>query len=130
MNKESFLKIMIILGSAYNKQFDEQEVNIYYDFLKDYDENILKKAIKRIIETNSYIPKISEIKEMCNCIEREYDMQTIERMKQDGYFKSANELDKILMWMNEGIIPECLRKDMGKYNNDLIENKGRLMING
>ena len=63
MTKEEFVKAMTYLGIAYNKEFDETQLSVWYDFFKRENYEDFKNAIKRIISKNQYLPSISELKQ-------------------------------------------------------------------
>ena len=63
MNKETFLKIMTYMGIAYNKEITQEQLEVWYSFLKDYNEVELNNAVKQLINTEKYMPSIAEIKE-------------------------------------------------------------------
>ena len=48
------------------------------------------------------------------------DIETIEIMHKDGYFRISTELEKAKKWAKEGKIPTWLRDDMKEY-----EKKGK-----
>ena len=101
-------------------------IALYQDMLGGYNEQILDKVAKDIIKTRKYMPSIAEIVELCDNTKIEVRNDIVEKMKEDGYFKSPNELDKIYMWLEEGIIPEWFKKDMMTYYNKMI-NKNKLI---
>ena len=51
MNKEKFLKIMTYMGIAYNKEFTKEQLEVWYSFLKEYNDNELNNAVKNLINT-------------------------------------------------------------------------------
>lgn len=61
MDKLNFLNIMKILGTAYNKEFTEEQIEVWYWFFKDYDEDKFNNAVKEMIKTSEKIPSIAEI---------------------------------------------------------------------
>ena len=63
MNKEEFLKGMTILGTAYDKEFTQEQVEVWYSFLKDYKLNDFILAIQELIKTEKFIPSIAHITE-------------------------------------------------------------------
>ena len=63
MTKIQFIKAMTFLAIAYNKEFTEEQLNVWYDFFKNESFEDLKKAIKRIIPKKTHIPSIAELKE-------------------------------------------------------------------
>ena len=63
MNKEEFLKGMTILGTAYDKEFTQEQVEVWYSFLKDYKLNDFILAIQELIKTEKFMPSIAHITE-------------------------------------------------------------------
>ena len=63
MNKEEFLKGITILATAYNKEFTEEQVEVWYSFLKDYKLEEFVVAIQALIKTEKYLPSIAHITE-------------------------------------------------------------------
>ena len=64
MDKEKFLKIITYMGVVYNKEFTEEQVEIWYSFLKDYSVEELNNAVKYLINTEKFLPTIAHIKEV------------------------------------------------------------------
>lgn len=62
MTKEEFVKAMTYLAIAYNKEYTEEQLNVWYDFFKNENYEEFKQAIKRIIPKKTYIPSIAELK--------------------------------------------------------------------
>jgi len=63
MNKEKFLKIMTYMGIAYNKEFTKEQLEVWYSFFKEYTDEELNNAVKKIINTEKYLPSIAQVKE-------------------------------------------------------------------
>lgn len=63
MNQEQFLKGLKYLGAAYNKQFDEEQAAVWYDFFKDTDYEVFRTGVKRIIPKKQFMPSIAELKQ-------------------------------------------------------------------
>lgn len=63
MEKEKFLEMITSISKVYRIKVDEDTIAMYYEFLKDIEEDILKKAFKRIIEKNIYFPTIAHIRQ-------------------------------------------------------------------
>lgn len=63
MNKENFVILITNLSKAFRTTIDEGTIAVYYEFLKDIDEETLKTACKKIIETNTRFPAIAEIRQ-------------------------------------------------------------------
>lgn len=62
MNLEEFTKCMTFLSVAYNKEFTQEQLKVWYEMFKENNSEEFKIAIKRIINTNKYLPSIAEIK--------------------------------------------------------------------
>lgn len=62
MSKEEFLKGITFLTIAYNKEFTEEQVSVWYEFFKDEDYEAFRKAVKRIIPQKQFMPSIAELK--------------------------------------------------------------------
>lgn len=63
MNKENFVMLLTNLSKAFRTTIDEGTIAVYYEFLKDIDENTLKTACKKIIETKTRFPAVAEIRQ-------------------------------------------------------------------
>jgi hypothetical protein len=127
MNKEQFTKGITYLGIAYNKEFNQKEVETFYDFLKDYDYETFKIAIKEIIKDKKFMPSISEMIEFCNKNKQQKKFEILEKMKLQGYFKDLKEYEKAIRWLESGNIPSWFKEDIKQYNNtQQIEYKPQL----
>lgn len=118
---EEFIKNMTYLGLAYDKQYTQEEIKLYYDFLKYFSDDVIVKAIKEIIKTSKFIPKINELIEKCEEIKKETQYEIIEKMKNQGYFKTTQEYEKAIMFLNTNIIPKWFIEDMKKYQQDNLQ---------
>lgn len=116
MNKLEFATAMKHLSIAFNKEFTQDDLNVYYEYLKDYEFKVFKNVIKEIVKCEKFLPKISEIISYCD---RYKNDELINQLDQRNYFKNANDKEKIIMWMNEGIIPEWFREEL----KNLLPNK-------
>ena len=63
MDKKQFVKGLKYLGTAYNKDFTEEQATVWYDFFKDTDYEVFRQAVKRIIPKSKYLPSIAELRE-------------------------------------------------------------------
>lgn len=61
MNKQDFLEGMTILGIAYDKEFTEEQVSVWYQMLGNYTKQEFKSAIQELIKTEEYLPSIAKI---------------------------------------------------------------------
>jgi len=62
MNKNTFLKSISVLESAFDKKISKSAINIYWSRMKDYTDNEFKKAVVRCVDELNYFPKIAELK--------------------------------------------------------------------
>ena len=97
--------------------------NMLEDMLGNYNEQTLDKVAKEIIKTKKYMPSMSEIIELCDNCKIYVQNEIVEYMIKDGYFHSPREIEKVYLWLEEGIIPAWLKEDMKKYYSKMIENK-------
>ena len=124
------LKLKLAYPSYFNKLTDEELIalaQMYKDELSSYNEKTLNIAIKNLIRSNKYMPSLNEIISECESNKTHNANTILERMKKDGYFKNANELDKAYMWLAEGIIPTWLKEDMKTYQQALLTSNTRLI---
>ena len=128
MKKEEFIKCMTYLGIAYNKAYSKFELEQHYEFLSEYSYEELKKAIKDIIKTSKFLPKINELIEKCENVKKESKFNILETMKNDGYFKSEWEYEKATKFLKSGIIPEWFNNDMNNYREKQLTNSERLYL--
>lgn len=129
MSELEFLQVMSFLGTVYSKEYTKEEIEVWYTFFKDYILNSMKSAIKKIVAISKYPPSISELLDAIKDNNKNNIYEVIGRMKDDGYFKkgSYGELsdeqalrnyEKILAWVDKGIIPEWFQEDMKDYMTD------------
>lgn len=62
MTKDQFLKGITFLTIAYNKEFTEEQVSVWYEFFKDDSYDNFRNAVKRIISKKQFMPSIAELK--------------------------------------------------------------------
>ena len=134
MTPEQFKDSMAYLGVAYGKEFTQQELIIHYDFLKEYNDATLVKAIKNIIKKSKFLPKINELVEECeNCKEQvKYDV--LEFMRSKGYFGALSEYEKATRWLETNNIPSWFKEDLNEHYKMMqqvkLEYKETLMLGG
>lgn len=63
MEKKQFLYLMTRLANAFKEDVSEERFDIYFEFLGNYNYNILERAVNSIIRNNKWFPKIAEIEE-------------------------------------------------------------------
>ena len=115
MEKIEFVKGMSYLGVATGKEYTQEECNVFYDFLKDYNYKVFIQAIKNRIKKSSFPPKINELIEECDLCDNNFKLIIIDFMKESGYFKDVSEYDKAMTFVKRGIVPEWLKQDINKY---------------
>ena len=132
MDKEEFTKDMAYLGLAFNKNYTPVEIEQHYDFLKDYNDSVFMTAIKELIKTSQFLPKIKDLIEACEKSKETTKFEILELMQQDNYFKSSLEYEKASRWLEKGIIPGWFKEDMKMYYQRLkqrqLESKSRLLL--
>lgn len=123
---------MQMLGMAYGKEFTQQECELYYEFLQEYSYETFKTAVKNIIRTSKFIPKVNEIIEACESAKSQVRFDVIEYMNNLGYFKDTTEYQKASHFMERGTVPSWLQEDINKYYkqmvNNRLEHKGQKLI--
>lgn len=63
MDKGKFLKIITYMCLAFDKELTQEQIDIWYSFLKDYTVEELNSAVKTLVDTQKYLPTIAHIKE-------------------------------------------------------------------
>ena len=115
MEKIEFVKGMSYLGIATGKEYTQEECDVFYDFLKDYNYKVFIEAIKSRIKKSSFPPKINELIDECNLCDKDFKFRIIDFMKESGYFRTTNEYDKTMTFVKRGIVPQWLKEDINKY---------------
>lgn len=133
MKIEDFINAMGVLGIAYNKEFTQTQIATWYEYFKNTKLEVFKGAVKSVVSKSKFLPSIAELLEECKNTSKTNIEMILEKMNQDGYFKSPRELEKVYMWIEKGIIPSWLKEDMKKYfqsskeiltkNMNLLEEK-------
>lgn len=141
MTELEFIKCMKRLTSFYFKELNPDELNDWYELFKDISVKVLNNAITLIVKESKYMPNINVLLEKCNTVKNNYYLMIVEKMYKDGYFRrgvkeldsehESRNYDKTIRWIEKGIIPEFLKKDMKGYMNDdeiVIDNKTSFLI--
>lgn len=132
MTPEQFKDSMAYLGVAYGKEFTQQELTIYFDFLREYSDATLVAAIKNIIRKSKFLPKINELVDECDNCKEQVKHDVLEFMRSKGYFKSINEYEKATRWLETGVIPGWFKVDLNEYYKMMqsvkLEYKETLML--
>lgn len=61
MNKLEFYKNMQKIETAYNKKFDKQELQLWFNEFKDTEINKFTSAINEHLKTNKFAPRIADV---------------------------------------------------------------------
>ena len=134
MSKEEFVKAMSYLGIAYNKKFNNEELTIWYSFFNDIDKDILKVAIKNIIEKNQYLPTIADLKREVNKIknpelklfaEDEW-LAVLNVIRQYGYYQVEKAMNSLKPYTRKiveriGYLNLCLSENINWERKVFIE---------
>jgi hypothetical protein len=123
MKQEELVKGLTYLGMAYGKEYSKLECEQHYDFLKEYSYETFVPAIKNIIKTSTFVPKISDLINACESAKSTTRFDVIEFMNKVGYFKHPKEYEKATLFMEKGIVPEWLQKDINKYYKQMVSNR-------
>ena len=115
MKQEELVKGLTYLGMAYGKEYSKMECEQHYDFLKDFDYTTFIKAIKKIIKTSSYLPKINDLIKTCEDEKNSTKNDILEYMNKSDYFETPKEYEKAYKWVKSNIIPQWFINDMKKY---------------
>lgn len=111
-------KLKIAYPYYFNKLTDEEFIgfiSMYQEYLSDYSEDILLKAVKMLIGSKEFMPSIKEIIDACEKVSINQKYWILEEMAKDGYFKSVIEIDKANKYISDGNIPNWLLRDMQEY---------------
>lgn len=125
MNKTEFSKIINLLKISYNKSYTKEELETLYEFLQDYEYQIMNKAIKKLISKNNYIPNVSQMISEYKEIKKELGYGSITKAKRLGNIKTEQESDKAFRFIDKGITPNWLDKEI---KEDKITNEQALEL--
>lgn len=123
MTEQELVKGLTYLGLAFNKEYTKQECEQHYDFLKEYNYQTFVTAIKELIRTSKFLPKITELLEACENAKSLIKFDVLEYMNQIGYFKATIEYEKASQFMERGITPKWLQNDINKYYKQMVSNR-------
>lgn len=115
MNEKEFSVNMTYLGLAYGKEYTPQELSVYYDFLKEFSDDVLTNAIKNIIKSSNFPPKISELVEECKKLKSKTKYDVLDFMNKKGYFAAPTEYEKAIRYLEINVIPDWFKADMKEY---------------
>ena len=129
-NKKKISLFLTKLKLAYPRYFKELSnedfiglSNMLEEMLEKYNEAALNKVAKKIITTKKFMPTVAEILEMCEDTKVYVQNEIVDYMIKDGYFKAQSELEKVYLWLEEGLIPAWFKEDMKKYYSKMIGTK-------
>ena len=61
MNKQDFTKVMHYLNTAYNKEFSDGTMRVYYDQLGIYELSAVTNAVREWVSKSEFFPKVADI---------------------------------------------------------------------
>lgn len=123
MSEQEFIESMTYLGLAFNKTYTQEEIKQHYDFLKEYNDTTFTTAIKNIIKTSKFLPKITDLIEACESAKSVIRFDVLEYMNNAGYFKDPIEYQKASYFMERGIVPSWLQDDINNYYKQMVSNR-------
>lgn len=126
MQTNEFVKIMLYLGTAYNRTIEQGTIQIWYEYFKETEPNVLMQAVKNTAVESEYFPTLAKLIAECKKIEENFKYVILEKMLKDGYFKwcavgeqseleEMSDYNKAVMFASREIIPSWLEEDMIKY---------------
>ena len=127
MKAIEFTKEMKILTMSFNNDFTEETLELWYQHFMNINITIFKKAIQESIITKKYMPTIAELLEICKKEQINLKLSILDMMAQNGYFKTEQEYQKTIKWLEKDITPEWLLKDMQNQYKKELSNE-RVMI--
>ena len=158
MKKEDFLNTITILATAYGKELEMSQLEIWYSILKDYSIEELNEAVKKLINTCKIFPTVAHIKEeiakaklgdipeaeeewraVINAVHnwgsyREKEAlaslkpHTAEIVKHIGYFRICTSTQEEQVWNKKEFIGEYNSLVSKEMNNIQIGNKERKLL--
>lgn len=126
MTQQEFVKNMTYLGLAYNKEFTQEQVELWYGFFRNDDDRTFRKALSRIIVKNKFLPSIAEVKEEMSYvmnpevqIAAEDEWHIVEKaISKYGYY-NAKEAEDTFSPITKKIV-----RNMGGFRNLCLSNDG------
>ncbi len=103
MNKKEFLKGITFLGMTFNKEFEAEQVGVWYEYFKDENIETFKRAIKNLGLINKFLPSISEIKKEIAKLENplltlraedEWE-EVLKAIRKYGYYKQEEAFNSL-----------------------------------
>lgn len=134
MNKEEFVKIMTYLGVAYGKQFNKEELTVWYSIFYKVNIDVFKIAIRSLIEKSKFLPSISELKnEILKLENPELKLdaeiewgEVLNAIKKFGYYQSKEALESLKPYTRKivekiGFQKICLSENINWERKNFIE---------
>lgn len=134
MRIEELVKGLNFLGLAYGKEYSQIETQQVYEFVKQYDYETFIKAVKELIRTSKFLPRIADLIEACEKYKNSTNKNVVDYMREVGYFKyspygevtdehASRNYSKALRFIELGIIPDWLQEDIDYYVNQMKQLK-------
>lgn len=134
MTAEEFSKALTFLGVAYNKEFTNEQAKIWYEFFKTTSEETFKKAIKRLIATNKFLPSIAEINQEIALIDNphlgldplEEWEKVLKLIRKHGFYK-PNEAFKEMNLLTKNVVEQlgwgnlCMSENIVWLKKEFVE---------
>lgn len=134
MTEQDLIKGLTYLGAAYGKEYSKIECEQHYDFLKEYSYENFVAAVKNIIKTSKFLPKISDLVEECENQRKQTRYEILDFMNKQGYFKSPIEYEKACKFLQINVIPGWFKEDLKKYysmmNQEKLNHQEQVLIGG
>ena len=116
MRMDELVKGLNFLGLAYGKEYNQMEAQQVYEFVKEYTYEVFIKAVKEIIRTSKFLPRIADLIEACEKYKGSERKEVIDYMREVGYFKyspygevtdekASRNYSKALRFIELGVIP-------------------------
>lgn len=126
MKLEEFTKALSYLGLMYNKTYSQLETTMMYDFFQEYNYETFIAAVKNIVRTSSFIPKVADLIKECDKCRTLKKNEVAKFMLDEGYFNMGGyceltdehayrNYNKTLMWIERGTVPDWLQEDINYY---------------
>lgn len=130
MRIEELVKGLNFLGLAYGKEYSQIETQQVYEFVKQYDYETFIKAVKELIRTSKFLPRIADLIEACEKYKNSTNKNVVDYMREVGYFKyspygevtdehASRNYSKALRFIEIGVIPDWLQEDIDYYLNQM-----------
>ena len=134
MRIEELVKGLNFLGLAYGKEYSQIETQQVYEFVIQYDYETFIKAVKELIRTSKFLPRIADLIEACEKYKNSTNKNVVDYMREVGYFKyspygevtdehASRNYSKALRFIELGIIPDWLQEDIDYYVNQMKQLK-------